>query len=56
MQLDDLTKLCHQQLLDVVVVVQENVVSLLDLCVLYEEMAGLSSSRDESNYCDEVVT
>ncbi len=41
MQLDDLAKLCRQQLVDAVVVVKENVVSLLDLCVVYEEeMAG----------------
>ncbi len=39
MQLDDLAKVCRQQLLDVVVV-EENVVSLLDLCVLYEQMTG----------------
>ncbi len=40
MQLDDLAKLCHQQLLNVVVVVQENVVSLLDLIVVYEVTTG----------------
>ncbi len=40
MQLDDLSKLCRQQLLDVVEVMKENVVSLLDLCVVYEVMTG----------------
>ncbi len=40
MQLDDLAKLCCQQLINVVAVVQENIVSLLDLCVVYEEMKG----------------
>ncbi len=44
MQLDDLAEICRQQLVDVVVVVKENVVSLLDLCVVYEQMTGGSSS------------
>ncbi len=39
--MDDLAKSCRQQLLDVVVVVKENVVSLLDLCGVYEEMTGV---------------
>ncbi len=39
--MDDLTKKCSQRLIDVVVVTEENVVSLLHLCVVYnEEMAG----------------
>ncbi len=46
MQLEDLANMCRQQLLDVVVVVKENVVSLLDLIAVYKEMAGGVFSRD----------
>ncbi len=40
MRLDDLANICRQRLLNVVVVVEENVLSRLELIIVYEEMAG----------------
>ncbi len=46
MQVEELTKLCSQQLIDVMVVEQENVLSLLDLIAVYQqEMAGLVENQ-----------
>ncbi len=38
--MDELIDVCSQHLINVVETTEENVVSLLDLCVLYEQMTG----------------
>ncbi len=52
MQVEELLKVCSQRLIDVVEVTEENVVSLLDLTLLYpQEMTGGVDSFLKLPYC-----